>query len=113
MKKIFFALAIIVFFNSCHMEELPQAQIARSKVFNSEGGLKMYTNSFYNVFPNRTDIYSYSYYIAINQVIQYFTANGYSPEESGDGIGVIYAMSIILFRIVQMNLFLKKSGITI
>lgn len=83
MKKIFFALAIIVFFNSCHMEELPQAQIARSKVFNSEGGLKMYTNSFYNVFPNRTDIYSYSYYIAINQVIQYFTANGYSPEESG------------------------------
>lgn len=83
MKKIFFAIILIVCFNSCHMEELPRAQIDRSSVFNSEAGLKMYTNSFYNVFPTRTDIYTNSYYIATNQVIQYFTANGYSPEESG------------------------------
>lgn len=83
MKKIIFFVIIMACFYSCDMEELPQAQISRDRVFHSEAGLKMYTNSFYNVFPSRTDIYSYSYYIAINQVIQYFTANAYSAEESG------------------------------
>src|SRR5699024_6108303 len=33
--------------------------------------------------PNSTALYSYSYYIALNSVIKYFTENGYSPEESG------------------------------
>lgn len=83
MKKIFFSFIIMVCFFSCRMEELPQAQISRNNVFNSEAGLKMFTNSFYNVFPSRTDIYSYSYYIAINQVISYFTSNGYNAEMSG------------------------------
>lgn len=82
MKKIIFSIIVIVCFCSCDMKEVPQAQISREPVFNSETGLKMYTNSFYNVFPSRTDIYTNSYYIATNQVIKYFTANGYSPEES-------------------------------
>jgi hypothetical protein len=64
------------------MEELPVAQTSRDRVFNSEAGLKMYTNSFYNQFPNRTTIYTNSYYIALNQVVKYFTENGFSPEES-------------------------------
>ncbi len=68
---------------SCDMEEIPQAQISKEPVFNSENGLKLYTNSFYSAFPNSTALYSYSYYIALNSVIKYFTANGYSPEESG------------------------------
>lgn len=82
MKKLLFFLIIIFCFFSCNMNEIPQAQISKDRVFKSEAGLKMYTNSFYNVFPNRTDIYTNSYYIARSQVIQYFTANGYNAEES-------------------------------
>ena len=65
------------------MEELPEAQISKAPVFNSETGLKMYTNSFYEIFPNAPAMYTYSYYIALNSVIKYFTENGYSPEEGG------------------------------
>lgn len=82
MKKIIFSVFVIACFCSCDLKEVPQAQISKVPVFNSETGLKLYTNSFYNVFPRATDIYSNSYYIAVNSVIKYFTANGYSPEES-------------------------------
>ena len=67
---------------ACEMEELPQAQLSKKTAFNSEAALKLYTNSFYNQFPENTTIYTNSYYIALNQVIKYFTANGFSAEES-------------------------------
>ena len=69
-------------FTACNMEELPQAQISKEPVFSSETGLKMYTNSFYDIFPNSTTNNTFSYYIATNNVIKYLTENGYSPEES-------------------------------
>jgi len=83
MKKIaliFIAISVLV---ACEMEELPQAKVSRKPVFSTETGLRMYTNSFYEYFPNRTTIYSNSYYIAVNSVIKYFTEGGFSPEESG------------------------------
>lgn len=83
MKKIIFSIIVIVSFCSCDMKEVPQAQISKEPVFNSEAGLKLYTNSFYNVFPSSTNLYTLSYYIALNSVVKYLTANGYSPEESG------------------------------
>lgn len=82
MKKIVFFILALSFFYACNMEELPQAQVSKKPVFGSETGLKMYTNSFYEAFPNVTTIYSNSYYIALNQVIKYFTENGFNPEES-------------------------------
>lgn len=66
----------------CSMEELPKAQMSKVPVFNTEEGLKMYTNSFYNAFPNSTYLFTNSYYIAVNSVIKYFTEGGFSPEES-------------------------------
>lgn len=82
MKKIIFSIIAFASLCACNMEELPEAQISKDPVFNSETGLKMYTNSFYEVFPNSTTIYTNSYYIALNSVIKYFTENGFSPEES-------------------------------
>lgn len=82
MKKIAFIVMALAFLCSCDMEELPQAKASREPIFGTESGLKMYTNSFYNAFPNSTAIYSNSYYIALNSVIKYFTANAFSPEES-------------------------------
>ncbi len=82
MKKIIFLVFAITGFLACTMVELPESEISKEPVFNSEVGLKLYTNSFYEVFPNAPALYTYSYYIALNQVIKYFTKNGYSPEES-------------------------------
>ena len=82
MKKVLFAIIVFSCFSSCDMKEVPQAQISSEPVFNSETGLKLYTNSFYDAFPNSTAIYTSSYYIALNQVVKYFTANGFSAEES-------------------------------
>jgi hypothetical protein len=84
MKKIIYAFIALTFLWACDMEELPKSTISKEPVFNSETGLAMYTNSFYNVFPSTTVQYNaLSYYIATNQVIKYLTENAFSAEESG------------------------------
>lgn len=82
MKKLIYIFIVFVGITACDMVELPESKISKEPIFNSEVGLKLYTNSFYDAFPNSTALYSYSYYIALNSVIKYFTENGYSPEES-------------------------------
>lgn len=84
MKKYILFLIAIACFGACDMEELPQSKISKKPVFNSESGLKMYTNSFYEDFsPEAPTMYSdNSYYIAVNKVIKYLTDNGFSAEES-------------------------------
>lgn len=82
MKRIIFPLIIVFCLFACNMEEIPKAQMSKEPVFNTEDGLRMYTNSFYNTFPNSTSLYTNSYYIAVNSVIKYFTEGGYSAEES-------------------------------
>jgi hypothetical protein len=84
MKKIIYAFIALTFLWACDMEELPKSTISKEPVFNSETGLAMYTNSFYNAFPSGTVNYNaLSYYIATNQVIKYLTENAFSAEESG------------------------------
>ena len=83
MKKIIYAFIALTFLWACDMEELPKSTISKEPVFNSETGLAMYTNSFYDAFPSTTVNYNaLSYYIATNQVIKYLTENAYSAEES-------------------------------
>lgn len=82
MKRLIYAIVMVLAFWACDMEELPKAQVSQEPVFGSETGLEMYTNSFYTAFPGSTSQYTISYYIAVNSVIQYLTANGYSAEES-------------------------------
>lgn len=82
MKKILYGIIILAGLWACNMEEIPEAKVSVEPVFGSETGLQMYTNSFYEVFPTNTSIYTYSYYIAVNSVIKYLTENGYSPQES-------------------------------
>lgn len=85
MKILYFAVSVaIVCFSACNMEEAPKAQVDKKPVFNSETGLKMYSNSFYELFGplSPTLFSSNSYYIATNQVIRYLTENAYSAEES-------------------------------
>ena len=84
MKKIIFFFLAMACFSACDMEELPKSKISKEPVFNSESGLKMYTNSFYENFsPEAPTMYTdNSYSIAVNKVINYLTENGYSAEES-------------------------------
>lgn len=84
MKKIVYIILTAICFYACDMEEPPKAQVDKKPVFNTESGLKMYTNSFYELFePVAPSMYSAnSYYIATNQVIRYLTENAFSAEES-------------------------------
>ncbi len=83
MKKLIFIPFIVTVLFSCNLKELPKAEVSKEPIFSSEQGLEMYTNSFYDAFPNTTRLFSsLSYYLASDQVIQYLTPGGYSPEES-------------------------------
>lgn len=82
MKKLLYLVFIITGIVACEMIELPESKISKEPIFNSENGLKLYTNSFYEVFPYLPAFHTHSYYIAENSVIKYFTENGYSAEES-------------------------------
>lgn len=82
MKKLIYVILIVAGTFACDMIELPESKISREPIFNSEVGLKLYTNSFYETFPNAPALHTNSYYIAINSVIKYFTENGFSAEES-------------------------------
>ncbi len=82
MKKIKYTIFVILaLLWACNMEELPKSTVSKEPVFNTESGLKMYTNSFYNAFPAYTTRYTTSYYFATNQVIKYLTKDGFSAEE--------------------------------
>ncbi|HOX75270.1 MAG TPA: RagB/SusD family nutrient uptake outer membrane protein, partial [Bacteroidales bacterium] len=82
MKKLIYAVFIITGIVACEMIELPESKVSREPIFNSDNGLKLYTNSFYETFPDAPALYTNSYYIAVNSVIKYFTENGFSAEES-------------------------------
>lgn len=82
MKKLIYLVFVMAGMLACDMVELPESKISKEPVFNSEVGLRLYSNSFYDAFPNSTALYTNSYYIALNSVIKYFTENGYSAEES-------------------------------
>ncbi len=80
---IYFALFALIF-TSCEMQELPKAEVSKESVFNTEAGLQLYTNSFYNVLPSAQDIYlgdDMSDYIARNSIDQFLT-NSYGPNQS-------------------------------
>ena len=83
----YFNLYIALFallMTSCEMEELPQAEVSKEPVFNTEAGLELYSNSFYNILPSAQDIYlgdDMSDFIASNSIDQFLT-NSYGPNQA-------------------------------
>lgn len=51
MKKYIFLAFALIAFASCDMYENPKASVGKDALFASESGLKMYTNSMYDVMP--------------------------------------------------------------
>jgi starch-binding outer membrane protein, SusD/RagB family len=81
MKKIYFLLILIItLIAGCDLEQLPESTASKSSVFGSENGLKLYTNSFYSMLPNRgahrAD--AMSDYLARRDAPNFVTQNGYS-----------------------------------
>ncbi len=52
-KQYLWFIFLIAVFASCELEQLPESTASKSAVFGSESGLKLYTNSFYSMLPNR------------------------------------------------------------
>jgi len=66
------------------MQELPKSEVSKKAVFNTEAGLELYSNSFYNILPSAQDIYlgdDMSDYIARNSLADFLT-NGYGPNQT-------------------------------
>jgi hypothetical protein len=84
MKYRFLYFVVLILLASCEMEELPQSEVSKDPVFNTEAGLELYANSFYDVLPGADDIFlgdDMSDYIVCNSVPEYLT-NSYDANQS-------------------------------
>ncbi len=83
MKKIYWLLFLIIAFcASCELEQLPQATVSKEAVFGSEKGLELYTNSFYDILPDRNTTHRadcISDYAARRDAPAFFVAGAYTP----------------------------------
>jgi hypothetical protein len=79
--KLFFASFII---SGCNLEELPEATTTKGPIFESENGLILYTNSFYNIINgknlHRAD--AMSDYLCRNGSPAFITPGNFSPDVS-------------------------------
>lgn len=86
MKKIFYIGLVIIGFTSCSkLEQDPVSTVGPEAVFNSESGLKLYSNSFYNVLPSTTSIIrgdNMSDITARKDVPDFFRPGAYGPRQS-------------------------------
>lgn len=59
LQKLMMALVVSAMAGGCskNLDQQPQATAGRDAIFGSEAGMKLYTNSFYNILPGINDIY--------------------------------------------------------
>jgi len=85
-KYILFIAATVLLFSSCEMDEPPVTQTDRNAIFSSEEGLRAYSISFYDMFPNASDqaIVEQSLvdYGATNTLSGFTLRNSYSENNS-------------------------------
>jgi hypothetical protein len=67
------------------LKEVPKADVDKSAIFNSEQGLKIYSNSFYNALPSSGILHDggSSYYLFTNNIPNIVTPNGLDPDNAG------------------------------
>lgn len=57
MKKILIFIIVVIGFLSCEkLDQEPKATMSKTAVFESEQGIELYSNSFYNLLPTASDI---------------------------------------------------------
>ena len=87
MNKVSIILILIAgsVIYSCNLKEVPKADVDKTAIFNSEQGLKIYSNSFYNAFPSSGILHDggTSYYLFTNNIPNIVTPNGLDPDNAG------------------------------
>jgi hypothetical protein len=87
MKKIILFLGILLGLSGCKkvLELSPLDKLTPAEAFNSERGLILYTNSFYNVLPGAKVIFSadqLSDYSSVNSVSTYIQKSGFNAVQA-------------------------------
>lgn len=68
MKKILFYIGLLVIgLSSCDLDEFPMDELTPETFFKNENDLKLYTNSFYSMFPGASTFYAESTDITIGR----------------------------------------------
>lgn len=86
MKNIFYISLVFLTLISCsELEQEPVSTVGTEAVFNTESGLKLYSNSFYSNLPSTTSIIrgdNMSDIIARKDVPDFFRAGAFGPKQS-------------------------------
>ncbi|KAA8484069.1 putative outer membrane starch-binding protein [Arcticibacter tournemirensis] len=84
--KIFYSILTVVMMmslSSCELNEVPVDTATNEAIFDSEGGMELYTNSFYDILPNPDvgvfQIDDVSDVVARNGVDNFLAVNALSP----------------------------------
>lgn len=87
-KKYLIWLAVAALCGGCakNLQQTPQSSANRAAIFGSEDGLRLYSNSFYDVLPGINDVFrkdaDMSDYGARNAVPDYIRSGFYNPRQS-------------------------------
>ncbi|MGE4585951.1 MAG: RagB/SusD family nutrient uptake outer membrane protein [Mangrovibacterium sp.] len=84
--QLLYLLIAACLFASCEMEELPKSEVSKEPVFNTEDGLALYSNSFYDILPSASDVYlgdDISDYIVSNSISRFLTSSYGATQSSG------------------------------
>src|SRR3954468_3770855 len=82
---LFLGLAALIASCTKSLDQTPQSTATRDAIFSSEDGLKLYTNSFYNILPGINDVFrgdEMADYGARSQVPDYLRQGAYSSRQS-------------------------------
>lgn len=86
MKRIYLYTALVFVVTSCNkLEQEPKSTVSKDAVFNTESGLKLYSNSFYTNLPTSNDILrgdNMADYVARKDVPDFFRAGAFGPRQS-------------------------------
>lgn len=83
LQWIVMVLTVSVLAGSCskNLDQQPEATADKDAIFGSEAGMKLYTNSFYDVLPGINDIYkadAMADYSAVNSVPDFLRTGAYN-----------------------------------
>ena len=87
MKNIFLTvLASFVFFTGCNkLDQEPKSTVSKEAVFNTESGLKLFSNSFYTLLPTSNDVIrgdNMADFVARKDVQNFFREGAFGPRQS-------------------------------
>jgi hypothetical protein len=86
MKNTIIILLLVFTVVSCNkLEQIPQSTVSKEAVFNTESGLKLYSNSFYTILPTSNDVLkgdNLADFVARKDVPDFFRPGAFGPRQS-------------------------------